>query len=138
MYRLVYCSAARALFSKPDLLDLLSKARTKNLRLGITGMLLYKDGNFLQLLEGERSAVKQLFVQIASDPRHSGSIVIEEEESPQRVFEDWSMGFRDLSDPEVRQLPGFSHYMNTPLIAESLARHPSAALQLLAIFSPKY
>jgi Sensors of blue-light using FAD len=138
MYRLVYCSAAKVPFSKSELLDLLSKARDKNQRLGITGMLLFKDGDFLQLLEGEREAVKLLFEQIEADPRHSGTLVIEEEESPERVFKDWSMGFRDLSDPEVRKLPGYSHYLNTPLVAESLARHPSAALQLLSMFKPTY
>ena len=138
MYRLVYVSAATAPFSKFDLLTLLTKAREKNDACGITGMLLYKDGDFLQLIEGEHSAVKALFDIIKSDPRHSGTIVVEEEETDERLFDSWSMGFRDLSDPEVQKTPGYSQYMNTPLIAERLANHPNAALQLLSMFKPQY
>lgn len=138
MYRLVYVSAATIPFSKADLLALLSKAREKNDACGITGMLLYKDGDFLQLIEGQQSAVKSLFGIIKSDPRHSGTIVVEEEETAERLFESWSMGFRDLSDPEVQKTPGYSQFMNTPLIAERLAKHPSAAMQLLSMFKPQY
>lgn len=138
MYRLVYVSAATQLFSKAELLELLKGARNKNQRLGISGMLLYKDGEFLQLLEGERSAVKALFAQIKQDPRHDGTIVVDEEDTAERLFQDWAMGFRDLNDPEVQQTPGYSQYMNTPLVAEQLAKHPSAALQLLEMFKPVY
>jgi len=138
MYRLVYVSAATVHFSKADLLELLSKARENNQARGITGMLLYKDGDFLQLIEGEQSAVKSLFDLIKTDPRHQGTIVVEEEETDDRIFDSWSMGFRDLSDPEVQKLPGYSQYMNTPLVAERLANHPSAALQLLSMFKPQY
>ncbi len=138
MYRLVYVSAATVAFSKADLLDLLTKAREKNQKAGITGMLLYHDGDFLQLIEGERSAVQALFEVIKADPRHSGTIVVDEEEAHERVFADWSMGFRDLSDPAVQATPGFTQYMNTPLVAESFAKHPSTALQLLSMFKPAY
>jgi hypothetical protein len=138
MYRLVYVSAATTPFSKAELLDLLKLAREKNAGLGITGMLLYKDGDFLQLLEGEQAAVKALYEHIKKDPRHSGTIVVEEEETQSRLFEDWSMGFRDLSDPQVRNTPGYTPYMNTPLVADQLAKHPSAALELLAMFKPMF
>lgn len=70
--------------------------------------------------------------------RHDGTIVVDEEETGERLFQDWSMGFRDLSDPEVQKTPGYSQYMNTPLVAEQLSRHPSAALELLAMFKPQY
>jgi hypothetical protein len=138
MYRLVYVSAATVPFSKADLVDLLTKAREKNQKAGISGMLLYQDGDFLQLIEGERSAVKELFEVIKADPRHSGTIVVDEEEAEDRVFADWSMGFRDLSDPAVQAIPGFSQFMNTPLVAESFANHPSTALQFLSMFKPAY
>ncbi len=138
MYCLVYVSAATVPFGKNDLLELLSKARDKNKRLGITGMLLYKDGDFLQLLEGERMAVRGLFETIKADPRHSGTIVMLEEEIKDRAFEDWSMAFRDLSDSAVQSTPGFSQYMNTPLVAESFAKDPRSALQLLSILKPGY
>ena len=54
------------------------------------------------------------------------------------LFTDWSMGFRDLTDPEVRAMPGFLPFMNTPLIAQSFADDPSGCLELLAVFKPFY
>ena len=64
MYRLVYLSAAKTLFSKAELLDLLVKAREKNHRRGLTGILLYRNGDFLQLLEGEKTVVEEIFATI--------------------------------------------------------------------------
>ena len=136
MYRLVYVSAAVGSPTRADLLALLAKAREKNHRLGITGLLLYKDGDFIQLLEGERAAVREVFGAIKADPRHSGVIVLLEGEAEGRLFADWSMGFRDLADPEVRAMPGFSPYMNTPLVAESFGPDPSGCLELLSLFKP--
>jgi hypothetical protein len=136
MYRLVYVSAAVGSPTRADLLALLAKAREKNDRLGITGLLLFKDGDFIQLLEGERQAVREVFDAIKVDPRHSGVIVLLEGEAEGRLFADWSMGFRDLADPEVRAMPGFSPYMNTPLVAESFGTDPSGCLELLSLFKP--
>lgn len=50
--------------------------RTNNERAGITGMLLYKDGNFMQLLEGEKEAVLRLHKNIIVDPRHKGFLTL--------------------------------------------------------------
>ncbi len=136
MHYIVYVSAAVKPFSKAALLELLNKARENNQRLGITGLLLYKDGDFIQLLEGERAKVEALFQTISADPRHGGTIVLVEGEADQRLFTDWSMGFRDLSDPEVRKTPGFSQFMNRPLSAESFADDPNGCLELLALFKP--
>ena len=60
VYRMVYVSAATAPLDADALLALLTRARDKNQRLGITGLLLYRDGDFIQLLEGEREAVANL------------------------------------------------------------------------------
>lgn len=136
MYFIVYVSAATEVFSKAALLDLLAKAREKNHRLGITGLLLYKDGDFIQLLEGEKAAVQSLFNTISADPRHANTIVLLEGESDKRLFSDWSMGFRDLSDPAVQATPGFSQFMNKPLSADSFADDPNGCMELLALFKP--
>lgn len=54
---LIYGSSSTDRFSEADLVPLLQQAREKNQRLNVTGMLLYRDGNFLQVLEGERETV---------------------------------------------------------------------------------
>ena len=60
MFHLVYASSALQPFTKPELQALLEQARQKNAKLGVTGMLLYKDGNFMQVLEGEKETVRKL------------------------------------------------------------------------------
>lgn len=134
MFRLVYFSSATRPFAKDELLALLEQSRTRNATQDITGLLLYKDGNFLQLLEGEETRVRGLMAHIAKDPRHSGLIVLIEEAVPARLFQDWSMGFRDLSDPEVLALPGFNDYMNRRHGRGDLPDDPSDALDLMQVF----
>ena len=138
MYQIVYVSAATELFSKSGLLDLLAGSRQNNERLGVTGMLLYKEGDFIQLLEGEAPVVKALFAKIMADPRHHSTFVLFEGEVAARLFPDWSMGFRNLSDPVVLAQPGFSDFMNTPRLPERFVQDPSACLQLLAMFKPAH
>jgi hypothetical protein len=110
--QLAYVSSACTPFSQGELVDLLKQARAKNERLGVTGLLLYKDGNFLQVLEGESDIVHQLIRQIEADPRHRDTTVLLDEPVTARSFPDWSMGFRNLSDPQIQALPGFSDLMN--------------------------
>lgn len=134
MFRLVYVSAAVAPFGPDDLLDLLVKARQKNDQWQITGMLLYKDGNFMQVLEGEEPAVRQLFNTIEQDPRHRGSIVLMEESVDERLFGKWSMGFRNLTDAATLTTEGFNPFMNHALDLFSFKDDPSGCLALLNLF----
>ena len=61
MLSIVYVSSATRLFAAEDLVALLQAARDYNARIGITGMLLYKAGNFLQVIEGDAAAVNALY-----------------------------------------------------------------------------
>lgn len=99
---------------------------------------LYKDGDFIQLLEGERTVVQALYQTIVKDPRHRGATMLLDGEADERMFSDWSMGFRDLSDPAVQATPGFSQFMNSRLVAERFADDPTGCLGLLALFKPKF
>lgn len=134
MIQLVYVSSAIKPFDNDELIALLTRAREKNARLNITGMLLYKGGNFMQVLEGEEAPVRALFDVINADPRHRGTEVMLEEEIDQRVFGDWSMGFRNLADPEVQNLPGFSNFMTNPLTAQQFKQDPTGCMALLQFF----
>ncbi|PPD35743.1 MAG: hypothetical protein CTY19_01480 [Methylomonas sp.] len=134
MLQLVYVSSATTPFSNAELLELLTKSRIKNSKLGITGMLLYKDGNFMQLLEGEDNTVRQLFETISHDPRHHNSIVLIDEPAETAYFGDWSMGFRDLSDKSLETLPGFSQILNRPKAAEFQKFDGNDCWELLKMF----
>src|SRR5687767_6279847 len=108
MFHLVYVSSAINLFNSDELKDLLEISRRNNSALDITGMLLYRDGNFIQALEGDEQAVRALFEKISRDPRHKGIVTLVQGETPEREFPDWSMGFRNLNDPDESKLAGYS------------------------------
>ena len=134
IYHLVYVSTATQPFSRQQLVELLEKSRINNAKVGVTGLLLYKDGVFIQVLEGARDAVQQVWERISRDPRHSVGTTLQTGETNFRQFPDWSMGFRDLDDPAVQQLPGFSDFMNRPVTGPGVKVDPKRILQLLEIF----
>jgi hypothetical protein len=112
MFHLIYVSSATIPFSNQDLLDLLERARLANAALAVTGMLLYKGGNFMQCLEGERAVVRDLYGRIAADRRHRGCIELVAGDRDARQFPAWTMAFRDLDDPQVRDTPGYDAFLN--------------------------
>ena len=134
MFFLTYVSSAVKPFSQSELLDLLTKSRENNSKLGVTGMLLYKDGNFMQVLEGDEDTVRVLITKIASDPRHRGLIILLQGPLEERQFPDWSMGFRDLTSAEVLAIPGYNEFLNTPLTGEEFSADPSRCQKLLLTF----
>ena len=137
MYSLVYVSSATKLWTKEELVELLRASRENNAPQGITGLLLYKDGNFMQMLEGDEQAVTALYERIELDPRHRGAIVLLKGQEDARQFPDWSMGFRDLKSPELRSQPGFSEFLNAPLTAREFEANPGRAKALLQMFKEK-
>ena len=109
MLQLIYASAATRNFSHAELIALLVKARPNNTTLGITGMMLYHAGSFIQVLEGEEGPVKTLFSAIGKDKRHTNVKIIFSDTIDEREFSDWSMGFFNTEDNNT--LPdGFLNY----------------------------
>ena len=134
MYQLIYASSASYLFTDEELLALLAQCRNKNASLDVTGLLLYKDGNFLQALEGEESTVHSLYDKISLDRRHKGHLVLLKGQVKERDFADWSMGFRNLDLKEVGDLPGYNQLLNGPFDPRAFAGEPSRARKLLQTF----
>ncbi|WP_414662840.1 BLUF domain-containing protein [Horticoccus sp. 23ND18S-11] len=134
LFHLVYVSSAVAPFSEADLLALLEHSRTNNARCGVTGLLLYHEGNFMQALEGPEPAVRSLHARIVTDPRHYGCITLIQGAIAARSFAGWSMGFRQLNVAHADSAPGYSDFLNyrNPLRAPPL--EPGRAWQLLASF----
>jgi len=90
--------------SQQDLHDILSVSRPNNTAGSISGMLLYKDGEFMQALEGDKNKLEGLFKAICSDERHKDVIVLSRKEIDERSFPFWSMGFNNLSGQQVTAL----------------------------------
>ncbi len=96
---LVYTSTASQPFRATALDQLLAECRTRNARRNVTGMLLYRDQRFIQVLEGEAATVSDLADRIARDPRHRDMRVLMTERIAQRRFPEWTMGYRAFRDP---------------------------------------
>lgn len=110
LIHLIYSSAATVAFSKDDLLELLAKARNKNEGLGITGMLLYDNGSFFQVLEGHKHDVDTLYSMIEKDPRHESVVKIIEEPIFKRSFEEWRMAYAAVTTDEIADIIGLSDF----------------------------
>ena len=111
--RCIYSSVASSIFREEDLPELLKKARVANAALGITGMLVYVNGNFLQVIEGTEASIDALFAKISKDPRHKRMLVIVREPIMTRSFPDWSMGFEALLPADVETLIGENDFFDS-------------------------
>lgn len=133
-YSLIYVSIASDAFRENELLEILRVSREKNTGDGITGILLYKNRKFMQLLEGPEKAVCETYARIQLDPRHRDVTVLRQGETPERDYDDWSMGFQNLEDESVRDTPGYSSFLDADFSVFDFASDPSRAHQLLRIF----
>jgi Sensors of blue-light using FAD len=97
LVRLVYASRAADAVDQAALLAIVKQSKANNPAQGITGVLCYSEGIFLQVLEGGRSAVNRLYNRIAADPRHTQVELMVYEEIGERRFAGWSMGQVNLS-----------------------------------------
>jgi hypothetical protein len=92
LVRLMYASRALPSVNQDELIAILRKSKATNPGAGITGVLCFSQGIFLQVLEGGRSAVNKLYNRVAADPRHTDVELMIYEEIGERSFAGWSMG----------------------------------------------
>ena len=76
MYRIIYLSSAIDSVDETELENLLVKSRENNKLNEISGILLHIDGDFIQVLEGHKEIVTNLYNKIATDKRHKGIITV--------------------------------------------------------------
>ena len=112
-FQLIYSSAAATNFDTAELPALLEGARKNNSQLDITGMLLYHEGSFIQVLTGSKGNVETLFDKIEKDPRHTDTRILFRGEVEQRSFDEWSMGFYQTSKDTRKDLPGLNDVLKS-------------------------
>lgn len=135
LHHVMYTSTAVRTMDVTDLSELLVQSRRKNGRLGVTGMLLYRSGSFLQLIEGRAETLHNLYATIRADTRHRNVITLMDEPAEARDFEDWTMGFRHLGDLDPNDLPeGFTRFMETDFANERFQGDPGYGRQMLLHF----
>lgn len=94
MYRLIYVSTASDALAADDIENIIATAQRNNAARDITGILLFNGLNFLQVLEGPRKEIEQLFMHINMDQRHVSVVTVLQEEMKERIFRTWAMAHR--------------------------------------------
>ncbi len=104
IFTTAYTSTMVRPLTDPELVDLLVESRARNADRGITGLLLYRRGRVMQMLEGDERVVRELYDRIAMDVRHEQVTNVWSGIAARRRFPDWTMGFEDL-DETARSIP---------------------------------
>ena len=100
LWSLTYTSAAARLPTRAELERLMVRARARNQREAITGVLLYYNGSFLQCLEGPEANLQRVYAAICADPLHRRVTELVREPITQREYREWSMALCFISgDP---------------------------------------
>lgn len=116
-YQLIYSSTAKKKMLKSDLYMILRKARQNNESKHITGLLVYSDMCFIQILEGEKEAVTKLFHKISGDDRHADIQILHEGFVDKPVFSRWAMAY---SAPTPKELATWAGLRSTASVPETL------------------
>ncbi len=117
--QLVYASAATQPFTPEALKQLLTKARGRNAMFGVTGMLLYHRGSFLQVLEGPDAGVDRILASILKDARHTTARTLSRTTIATREFEAWSMGFVDTTNAMAHPAGHVDYHRELPGLTQS-------------------
>ena len=117
-----------------DLAELLVQARARNERNAVTGMLLYKDGRFIQLLEGHEEQVQESFERIRKDERHTAVELLWLRYVQYRDFPDWTMGFINADKLDSATLSGYSSFLERDLRYEKFIHNSTEVHEMLQAF----
>jgi len=101
LVRCLYASRAVAPLRETVIEAILEKSRQKNPRLGVTGLLCYSGDIFIQVLEGGRDAVCELFNEIVRDERHTNVRILLFDEIASRKFGGWTMGQANVAKAQT-------------------------------------
>ncbi|QEC74688.1 BLUF domain-containing protein [Mucilaginibacter ginsenosidivorax] len=119
LYYLIYTSVPVRPMNEPELQDLLRVAREANSRFDVTGLLISLPESFIQLIEGPRANIEQLYLNIMADKRHYGVTTLREGLIDKRFFPDWAMAFKSHDTRQCYQ--------------KALSLHDDKVLQLFDI-----
>ncbi|MEO9478578.1 MAG: BLUF domain-containing protein [Maribacter dokdonensis] len=103
MYTLTYESTAVKIMTSSEMESLLEEARTHNKSKDITGCLIYYKGKFVQLLEGDKKGVQELYDRIKKDPRHKEVTLFSEDKIIKRTFPNWGMAYYPMDEEHTNQ-----------------------------------
>jgi hypothetical protein len=132
LFSLTYISSACTPCTPRQLQDLAASSAHHNACDDVTGALLYKEGTFMQVLEGHETAARAVFARIGSDARHRGIILLLQGKIQQRQFPDWSMRVTIIDAQSGAEPPG---EFVSALLAQPRPEAPTPTQKLLMTFA---
>mgnify|MGYP000879430544 CR=1 FL=1 len=134
MLTIAYVSKESWPMTKPELLLLLQQCRNLNVQHGITGLLAYEGGYFIQVIEGEEDKIEKLYSNIKNDRRNKNVTTLMHKEINNRVFKGWSMGFVNVTEQEQESLPAFSKFFESGFEFDNFTQQHTEIFELLLEF----
>jgi len=139
MLQVSYVSRSSEPMSSEQLLALLLQCRKNNAANAVTGMLLYKDRTFLQVIEGEDEIIDHLVELILDDPRHAQVQILSRKAISSRQYADWSMGFEQVTDARLEGVEGLKDFAASDFNFDYLVGNEAVVSQLMDHFrEPHY
>ena len=131
LYQVIYSSRASKQMGSSDLEEILVDARVGNEARDVTGALVYADGVFLQVLEGERDVVNTLVASIREDMRHGSFKVFYEAEIPARAFQAWRMAYLSPDAAQMSRWAGLEGTGTLDELLEQIHKDPQRVPRIL-------
>ena len=129
--QILYSSKALSSMDSAELEQILDDARTGNELRGVTGALIYVDGVFVQILEGEQAVLDALLASIRDDSRHGAMKVFHEAEIAERAFNDWRMAYLSADVADMGRWAGLQGTGNIDDLLTHLYRDPERVPRIL-------
>lgn len=122
--------------SDSDIMDILKVSREKNSAFGVTGILLFynKTNQFMQILEGEKKVIFDLYNLISRDKRHSGLKLVYDGSVSERSFANWSMAFTNYESLDRSRLEGYSRFYEQGFTDELIKDDHTTAIKIFQSF----
>ena len=130
-YQIMYSSQATEPMTVTGLEAILTDARTGNEARNVTGALVYVDGVFFQIIEGDKDVVHNLMASIASDSRHHSVKIFYEAEVDVRAFESWSMAYLSATAEQMSKWAGLPGTATVEQLLTDINRGPQRAPRIL-------
>lgn len=131
-YAIVYVSTASTDLSKDEIISILNYSKSWNNEHDVTGLLLFSEGNFFQIIEGEKNTVSELFEDIQSDKRHQNIMQIFGKEIHKEAYDGYASDF--VSEEAHYDPNRFQHYLNHIKVLDNSTQ--KAVENMLKVFIP--
>lgn len=133
LYRLLFVSKQSTKMKDEEIFSIFKKSKANNTHKKITGLLLYVEGAFMEVLEGEEQEIKNLYRFIASDKRHTLPKIILQGPIDERYFKGWSLGYPINTINDHEELKMINEDDKFDLFAE-IQKKPDLVCEFLKYF----